>query len=359
MSTLWSLRILEKLKGSYFFLKSTLLILIVESCICILVLYLINKYIRPQFGDAHPLLNININGSSGFVMAWMAYASIVIPFHEDPIYRNSSFYLLGMIPLSWSLAIIFVMISSSLISPRESAISNMTGIVTGYMLLAKILDVPNTYWLLCLVFNIIALITSSALAVYSPLDNIQANNQNDNENSPSFTNMNLRELFADDDTVEVLQLGNDPVTLGPRILPWERSYVDHVDDNLHYTSMLSNLNSSIAYNGYQTSPELSAENMFQLPSTNTPPELNNNNSTENSYLSTITNGFSRRNSRNRSTSSADNHYEINHEPNHDRNYNHRARIQQPTINRGNYVYLRLRVLAFTLFCYRITIQYIR
>lgn len=134
VTALWTCRTLEKLWGIWFYFRYTLLIVIAEAVLSLLFLQVLFMVMRNRATEGHPLANINILGSSGIVLAWLAYASLDIPIGHDGKEYVAPFFLLGVIPIPWIIAPLFMMIMMPMVIPRESAISNMSGVLCGYLL---------------------------------------------------------------------------------------------------------------------------------------------------------------------------------------------------------------------------------
>ena len=105
VTSLWSVRSLEWALGTTFFAKYTVILVLSESILVILLLNFMDRrsgsldntsdIISNNFHTA--IYNVNIFGSTGTLLGWLAYASI--PSAMD--YYTDFFYFLGVIPVPW------------------------------------------------------------------------------------------------------------------------------------------------------------------------------------------------------------------------------------------------------------------
>lgn len=105
VTSLWNIRSLEWALGSIFFAKYTVILVLSESIFVILLLNFMDRRSRSLDNNSDiisnnvhaAIYNVNIFGSTGTLLGWLAYASI--PSAMD--YYTDYFYLLGIIPVPW------------------------------------------------------------------------------------------------------------------------------------------------------------------------------------------------------------------------------------------------------------------
>ena len=152
--SLWCIRQLESIYGSFYFLKYTIVLMICESIISLLLLYLLTIIARLT---TNPFENTKFTGSSGFVLAWLTYASIEST--TNTLYNNTYYYILGLIPIYWLFAPLIMALLIPIIANRHNAVANISGLLTGYLMYTGIIQIlPNTYWTICNSINILLFI---------------------------------------------------------------------------------------------------------------------------------------------------------------------------------------------------------
>ena len=149
--TLWGIRSVEVVYGSWYFFRYSLLLIAVQGLLTTWIIHLIVTYSATQIS----LRNMSISGCSGIILSWMAYQV------SSQMVMNDPFYLLGFIPIPWDLAPIFIMIISR---SRTLVVLNTVGYLTGICLSYGLLQMlPDLYWSACFIFNIaISLLISSS-----------------------------------------------------------------------------------------------------------------------------------------------------------------------------------------------------
>eukprot|EP01039_Chlorochromonas_danica_P003447 gene3445-3776_t len=96
------------------------------------------------------------SGSSGLILAWMAYSSI------DP--KAEVFLFLGIIPLHPALAIIPTICFHYFLGPVSTVYSNLCGLISGYLLASGVLlCLSGGYWTFCFLANIAILASATLL----------------------------------------------------------------------------------------------------------------------------------------------------------------------------------------------------
>lgn len=153
VSSIWCCRSIEKMKGPMFYLGYMSVVMICESSISLAILHFLARLARQQMGDGNPLANINLVGSSAIILAWLSYASLTMSSPSTPPeYRF--YYFLGILPMSWLYAPLVLIFVLPFVIPRESAISNISGLASGYLLASGLIDIlPDEFWLTCFFFN--------------------------------------------------------------------------------------------------------------------------------------------------------------------------------------------------------------
>jgi hypothetical protein len=105
VTSLWSIRSLEWALGTIYFAKYTIILVLFESILVMIILNFINARSRSTVGasdvvmnNVHAALyNVDIFGSTGTLLGWLAYASIP----STMVYYTDYFYFFGIIPIPW------------------------------------------------------------------------------------------------------------------------------------------------------------------------------------------------------------------------------------------------------------------
>lgn len=146
--TLWGIRSIEVTYGSFFFLRYTLLLMIVEGLLTTAVVHLIVTYSSTQY----PFRNISTGGCSGVIISWLAFQQMSGIGMSDP------FYLFGVVPFPWELApLLVIFITNYPVSSRTVVILNVVSLFTGHALSFGLIAIlSDIYWSTCFLFNIAA-----------------------------------------------------------------------------------------------------------------------------------------------------------------------------------------------------------
>lgn len=188
VASLWSLRVLETCYGSYFFLRYTFLLILAESLTTLFIVYSISKISR---ASEVTLINTKFSGSSGVILCWLTYAALD-SLTTDSLANVPYFYIFGFIPCIWIFVPMFMAVIIPVIANKHNPIANISGLLTGYLFYIGVLAMlPDTYWTICITFNIFLLFSS--IIVNTP--------------ASVSTSQSPRSLFGEDDEViEVVDL---------------------------------------------------------------------------------------------------------------------------------------------------------
>lgn len=152
--TLWAIRDVEKIYGSFFFLRYTMVLIIAEAAVSFggiaLILSVTGSLNRTAYIRQHPLIrNINCYGFSSVLLAWLAFHSI------SGVTLPRPFFLLGILPIPWGLAPLMMIFIAPLYAPRFIGVTNGIGLLSGYLLGFGVLKVlPDVYWSLWFLFDV-------------------------------------------------------------------------------------------------------------------------------------------------------------------------------------------------------------
>jgi membrane associated rhomboid family serine protease len=158
--TIWNLRYIEQKFGSWFFFRYSVLLLCCEP---LLTFALVNLTIRytPQSASGARFIFANLNtlGSSGLVLAWLAFQAVTSNADKEPTHN---FQLLGLFNFNPHIAPLIMVSVYYLCLPRTHAFSNLNNLLCGFLLGAGMLQfIPGLYWSLCFLLNLVLLILSS------------------------------------------------------------------------------------------------------------------------------------------------------------------------------------------------------
>lgn len=158
-SSLWSLRHIELRYGTLFYLRYTVLLCLAE---CALTFLLVHYTVRLSFTPVvrQTLSNLGTMGSSGLILAWVAFQSIVF----NPNEAGHYFVLLGFVSIHPTVAPLVLVVIYYMFLPHTHALSNLTGLTSGYLLAGGFLQVlPGFYWSLCFLLNVAIVVTVSVI----------------------------------------------------------------------------------------------------------------------------------------------------------------------------------------------------
>jgi membrane associated rhomboid family serine protease len=154
LTTLLSVRIVEKFYGTLFFVKYTILLTACEIGAIIGLTYAIVKVFRVRLVSAHPLMSLSVMGLTGQLLGWLAFCSVDYTLNRAsaPASASSSastlaFYVFGIIPVPMAFGPIFMMLLAPCFTPRSNTLTQAGGLFAGYLLALGVFKImPNTYW---------------------------------------------------------------------------------------------------------------------------------------------------------------------------------------------------------------------
>lgn len=158
-SSLWNFRHIELQYGVFFYLRYSVLLCLTECALtCILVHYTMRLAFTPVVRQT--LSNLSTMGSSGLILAWAAFQSITYTPSEPGHY----FVLLGIFNIHPTIAPLVLVVIYYTFLPHTHALSNLTGLTSGYLLAGGLLQVlPGFYWSLCFLLNVAIVVTVSVM----------------------------------------------------------------------------------------------------------------------------------------------------------------------------------------------------
>lgn len=192
VSTLWNFRHIEHQHGVFFFLRYSILLCIME---CVLTFVLIHYSMKIAMGPVvrQTLSNLSTMGSSGLILAWVSFNSVMHSSAEGGKY----FVLFGLFNIHPTVAPIIMVAIYYMFLPHTHALSNLTGLTSGYLLAGGFLQVlPGFYWSLCFLFNVAIVVAASVIFRESNASAL-ADAEDENE-----------------DVLEVVEIGPLPRVLG-------------------------------------------------------------------------------------------------------------------------------------------------
>lgn len=158
-SSLWNLRHIELQYGALFYLRYTVLLCLTE---CALTFILIHYTMRLAFTPVvrQTLSNLSTMGTSGLILAWVAFQSI----NYTPSESGHYFVLLGFVNIHPTIAPLVLVVIYYMFLPHTHALSNLTGLTSGYLLAGGFLQVlPGFYWSVCFLLNVAIAVTVSVI----------------------------------------------------------------------------------------------------------------------------------------------------------------------------------------------------
>lgn len=173
--SLWSnLSVIERRHGIFYFFSYSLVLILSQVMLYMFLVHIIIKRVFSSFDLPQLHHSNNIFGSTGVILAWITYESISIELLNDNIQDTTIkpiFYFLGLIPLPWNYAPLFSLIATLILSPGINGISNICGMLSGYLFALGVLKIlPNLYWTYCFGLNIIILIYISLLPTTNSIE---------------------------------------------------------------------------------------------------------------------------------------------------------------------------------------------
>jgi membrane associated rhomboid family serine protease len=142
MASLWSLGIIEQIHGSAFYLRMTLVMLVITAALELAAYHVLIKVLKREQSSGS-LANTYVLGYSGIVFGWMAAWALGLP-------GSATISLLGFngVP-AWLYPILSLAITH-IIVPKASLIGHCSGIAAGALVGLGAFDWVGTYWAVCL-----------------------------------------------------------------------------------------------------------------------------------------------------------------------------------------------------------------
>lgn len=129
---------------------------------CLLTSALIYYSMKLAMGPVvrQSLSNLSTMGSSGLILAWVCFKSVMHSSAEADKY----FVLFGLFNIHPTVAPIVMVAIYYMFLPHTHALSNLTGLTSGYLLAGGVLQVlPGFYWSLCFLLNVALVVTASVV----------------------------------------------------------------------------------------------------------------------------------------------------------------------------------------------------
>lgn len=295
--TLWGIRSLEVLYGSWFIFRYTLLLIVVQPSLIIFFTFLIITLSNmTQQGlssmsslniSNHPLRTVTTLGTQGLLLSWLAYQSVKMDI-------NVPFYFLGFLPVPFVLAPLLLIFISPVFGNKLNGLVNTVSLICGYLLGFGVLQIlPDMYWSLCFTLNVFLFLLlklpyfhTTMVVILNNNRNIPGNTTGNNTGSNTGHNAHDESVNGVLDTSTV-QGGDEDVLEfngGSRDNIDNLGDIDNNDDitsstfnNLHNTHNISSIiNSNInTYNAQNTHNIMNSNSILSEPSNN----FNTNSST--------------------------------------------------------------------------------
>lgn len=156
-SVMWNFRNIEKVQGSFFFLRYSVLLILSEAIITFVLIYF-SMRLTNSIGVRQTLTTLNTIGSAGFILAWLSFESIAFADEHNP----KSVVLLGWLNLHPITAPIVMVALYYFFLPATHAYSNLSGLLSGYLLVGGLLKIlPDIYWSLCFLLDVALVVVAS------------------------------------------------------------------------------------------------------------------------------------------------------------------------------------------------------
>lgn len=191
-STLWNFRHIELQYGLFFFLRYSILLCIMEGVLTsVLIHYSMKLAMGPIIRQT--LSNLSTMGSSGLILAWVSFLSVTY----SPADPGKYFVLFGLFNFHPTVAPIIMVAVYYMFLPHTHALSNLTGLTSGYLLAGGFLQVlPGFYWSMCFLLNVAFVVAASVIfREASAMVAVDTDNE-------------------DEDVLEVIEMGTTPHLLG-------------------------------------------------------------------------------------------------------------------------------------------------
>jgi membrane associated rhomboid family serine protease len=195
MGSLYAVGVLEGALGTYFYLRTTVLLLFVSMFLWLLITYIcVKKFNRASYAETPAV------GYSGVIFGWMTVMQVLQPSGSMPIFGGFS--------IPYILAPFGSLLITQLIVPRASFLGHLSGIFAGYLIGFGFFNWVEGYWLW----------TSVLYAVFVMVVSIRAN-----------PNLNLVSRFVQlsPEFVRVTGLGGSQADIEGAAAPTTQRYMDN------------------------------------------------------------------------------------------------------------------------------------
>ena len=137
--------------GSFFFLKYSIILLIIETMIICIIQYFLVHVLAPRFrlgSNFEHVYHIEIYGTSGLVCGWMAFLSTQ---NFEP-----SIYLIGVMACHPAVAVILCTLISQFLMFSSGFVAS-AGLISGYLVL--LMPFNSNYWSICFFINLLLVLS--------------------------------------------------------------------------------------------------------------------------------------------------------------------------------------------------------
>ena len=160
VTSLWTAKEVEVQFGSMYFVKYSILLLIVQKVFYTSAIYLLVTRNRDDASAQAPfyapqLVTVQTQGASGLVFAWLGFLSFRRP---DQII--SPIIFLSQVPISFAYLPILLLLVFQISMPRSPVVTVdcTVGLLSGYFLSIGLLEVfprHDIYWSVCFLLNVV------------------------------------------------------------------------------------------------------------------------------------------------------------------------------------------------------------
>lgn len=169
ISCIWNLRYVEINYGTWFILKYSIILSVVEAYLSTGFVQIVKNLLHsPSLGRA--VGEVQYVGCSGLILAWLSFQSIEVGRQAV----DAIFLLIGFVYISPVFAPIVVLCFFYLFLSRNNAFPNSSGLFAGYLLAYRFLTVlESTYWTVCILTDITVLLLLSTQQSIPPREEQQ------------------------------------------------------------------------------------------------------------------------------------------------------------------------------------------